>query len=36
MKPKIDDSFLEANLDLHDYLKEIVRSYEEIVTKILF
>ena len=33
MKPKIDDSFLEASLDLHDYLKEIVRSYEEISNK---
>ncbi len=33
MKPKIDDNFLESNLDLHDYLKEIIRSYEEISNK---
>ncbi len=33
MKPKIDDNFLEENLDLHDYLKEIIRSYEEISNK---
>ena len=33
MNPKIDDNFLESNLDLHDYLREIVRSYEEISNK---
>ena len=33
MKPKIDDSFLESNLDLNDYLREIIRSYEEISNK---
>ncbi len=33
MKPKINDSFLESNLDLYDYLREIVRSYEEISDK---
>ena len=33
MKPKIDDSFLESNLDLNDYLREIIRSYEEISDK---
>ncbi len=33
MDPKIDDGFLDANLDLYDYLKEIVRSYKEISNK---
>ena len=33
MNPKIDDGFLDANLDLYDYLKEIVRSYKEISNK---
>ena len=33
MKPKIDDSFLDSNLDLNDYLREIIRSYEEISDK---
>ena len=33
MNPKIDDSFLESNLDLYDYLNEIIRSYEEISDK---
>ena len=33
MNPKIDDKFLESNLDLYDYLNEIIRSYEEISDK---
>jgi len=33
MNPKIDDRFLESNLDLYDYLYEIIRSYEEISDK---
>ncbi len=33
MNPKIDDKFLESNLDLNDYLVEIIRSYEEISDK---
>ena len=33
MNPKIDDSFLESNLDLYDYLNEVIRSYEEISNK---
>ncbi len=33
MKPKINDSFLDSNLDLNDYLREIIRSYEEISDK---
>ena len=33
MNPKIDDRFLESNLDLYDYLNEIIRSYEEISDK---
>ena len=33
MNPKIDDGFLDKNLDLHAYLKEIVRSYQEISNK---
>jgi len=33
INPKIDDDFLSSNLDLKDYLKEIIRSYEEISNK---
>ena len=33
MNPKIDDRFLESNLDLYDYLNEIIRSYEQISDK---
>jgi len=33
INPKIDDDFLSSNLDLQDYLKEIIRSYEEISNK---
>ena len=33
INPKIDDRFLESNLDLYDYLNEIIRSYEEISDK---
>jgi len=33
MNPKIDDSFLELDLDLYDYLNEIIRSYQEISDK---
>ena len=33
INPKIDDDFLSSNLDLKDYLKEIIRSYEEISKK---
>ena len=33
MNPKIDDRFLELNLDFYDYLNEIVRSYQEISDK---
>jgi len=33
MNPKINDSFLESNLSLHDYLSEVIRSYEEISKK---
>ena len=33
INPKIDDDFLNSNLDLKDYLKEIIRSYEEISDK---
>ncbi len=33
LEPNIDDSFIESNLSLFDYLKEIVRSYEEISKK---
>ena len=33
MNPKIDDRFLESNLDLYDYLNEVIRSYEEISDK---
>ncbi len=33
MNPEIDDRFLESNLDLYDYLNEIIRSYEEISDK---
>ncbi len=33
MNPKIDDRFLELNLDFYDYLSEIIRSYQEISDK---
>jgi len=33
MNPKINDNFLESNLDLLDYLNEIIRSYMEISNK---
>jgi len=33
INPKIDDDFLNSNLNLQDYLKEIIRSYEEISNK---
>ena len=33
INPKINDGFLESNLNLYDYLNEIIRSYEEISSK---
>ena len=33
MNPKIDDGFLDSNLELYDYLNEIIVSYEEISNK---
>ncbi len=33
INPKIDDGFLESQLNLHDYLNEVIRSYEEISSK---
>lgn len=33
LKPKIEDEFLNTNLALSDYVREIVRSYEEISKK---
>ncbi len=33
MNPKIDDGFLDSNLNLYDYLNEIIRSFEEISKK---
>ena len=36
MNPKIDDTFLEADLHLYDYLNEIIRSYQEISNKKFF
>jgi len=33
LNPNINDEFLNINLTLHDYLNEIVRSYEEISKK---
>ena len=33
MNPKIEDGFLDANLDLYDYLNEIIRSYKAISKK---
>ena len=33
MNPKIEDGFLDANLNLYDYLNEIIRSYKEISEK---
>jgi len=33
MNPKIDDVFLDINLDIHEYLNEIIRSYKEISNK---
>ena len=33
MNPKIDDGFLNSNLNFYDYINEIVRSYQEISNK---
>ena len=33
LNPNIEDGFIHANLTLHDYVKEIVRSYKEISKK---
>ena len=33
INPKIDDTFLESQLNLLDYINEVVRSYEEISSK---
>ena len=33
MNPKIEDSFLESNLNLYDYLNQVIRSYEKISKK---
>ncbi len=33
INPKINDNFLESNLDFYDYLIEIIKSYEEISNK---
>ena len=33
MNPKINDGFLESNLELYDYLNEIINSYKEISNK---
>ena len=33
MNPKIEDSFLESNLNLHDYLNQVISSYKEISNK---
>ena len=36
LNPNIDDGFLHSNLSLHDYVNEIVRSYQEISKKEFF
>ena len=33
LNPKIEDNFLKSNLDLYDYLNEIIKSYIEISSK---
>ena len=33
INPKIEDRFLESNLNLYDYLNQVIRSYEEISKK---
>jgi len=33
MNPKIDDDFLDINLDINDYLNQIIRTYKEISKK---
>ena len=33
LEPKIDDQFLNTNLNLRDYIDEIIRSFEEISSK---
>tara|TARA_Y100000590_G_scaffold253339_1_gene284600 strand:- start:1186 stop:2472 length:1287 start_codon:yes stop_codon:yes gene_type:complete len=33
LNPKIEDNFLESNLNLYDYLNQIIKSYEEISDK---
>ena len=34
LNPNIEDEFIDSNLTLHDYVREIVRSYKEISNKI--
>jgi len=33
LNPKIEDNFLDSNLNLYDYLNEIIKSYKEISKK---
>ena len=33
LNPKINDNFLDADVDLYEYLNEIIRSYKEISDK---
>ena len=33
LNPNINDNFIDSNLSLHDYINEIVRSFEEISNK---
>ena len=33
LKPNIEDEFIESNISLSDYIKEIIKSFEEISNK---
>ena len=33
INPRVDDNFLDTNLDIYDYLNEIIRTYKEISKK---
>ena len=33
LNPSLEDEFIDADIDLHEYVKEIVRSYKEISNK---
>jgi len=36
LNPDVEDEFIDSNISLHEYIQEIVHSYEEISNKIFF